>query len=341
VKILLTGAGGYIGSLMGPLLIERGHEVLGVDTGFFPSDWSHEAASRTPQIVAKDVRRIGDRELVGVDAVVHLAELSNDPLGALNPRVTWEVNHAGSAALADRARRAGVHRFVYASSCSVYGAGSDDLRSESSETRPQTAYAECKVRVEDHLRKLADSDFSPVILRNATAYGSSPRMRFDLVLNNLAGLAWTTGEIRLSSDGTPWRPLVHALDICLAFACALEAPREAIHGGTFNVGDDAHNYRVREIAQIVAESFPGCRVTLGRSDGDQRSYRVSFQKIRAGLPGFACRWDPARGAEELHRAFEQNQLDRQTFLSRDYTRVAQLRYLLETGQVDDRLFWIR
>jgi nucleoside-diphosphate-sugar epimerase len=221
----------------------------------------------------------------------------------------------------------------------VYGAGGGDLKTEESDPNPQTAYARCKVFVERDLRKMADDDFSPTFLRNATAYGPSPRMRFDIVLNNLAGLAWTTRQIRMTSDGTPWRPLVHVLDICEAVACTLEAPRDAVHGEIFNVGNTEHNYRVRDIAEIVAQTFPGCALTLGSSDGDHRSYRVSFEKIRRRLPGFTCRRDAVIGAQQLHDTFSRINMSRDTFEFRAYTRLKQLTYLIETGQIDSGFFW--
>ena len=268
-----------------------------------------------------------------------MAELSNDPLGQLNPTITYKINHEGSVALAKKAKEAGVERFIYFSSCSVYGVGTDEHKTEASEVNPQTAYAECKTLVERDLKELADDTFSPTFLRNATAYGASPRMRFDIVLNNLSGLAWTTHEIKMTSDGTPWRPLVHILDIAKAAVCTLEAPREAIHHETFNVGTTEQNYRVREIAEIVAEAFPGCELSFGSSDGDNRSYRVSFEKINTQLPGFACDWDAQKGAAQLRRIFEQVDLSPQDFSSKKYTRLKQLNYLIRTGQIDDSFFW--
>jgi nucleoside-diphosphate-sugar epimerase len=275
----------------------------------------------------------------GFDAVVHLAELSNDPLGQHNPRVTYNINHLGTVALAEKCRRVGIERFVYTSSCSVYGAGSDDWCVEESVTDPQTAYAHCKVLVERDLSKMADDHFSPTFLRNATAYGPSPRMRFDLVLNNLAALAWTTREIRMTSDGTPWRPLVHLLDICEAIACALEAPRDIVHNQIFNVGDNKENYQVRDIARIVAEAFPGCQLTFGSNNGDNRSYRVSFDKIHAKLPGFRCRRDARTGARQLRDMFERIGMTQETFQFRAFTRLNQLKYLIETQQIDANFFW--
>lgn len=342
MRILLTGAEGYIGSLLGPMLLERGHDVVGLDTGFFRVNWLYNAEiTRFPQIINKDSRNVEVDDLRGFDAVAHLAELSNDPLGELKPHVTFKINHLGSATFAEKCKEAGVQRFVYSSSCSVYGLESDGFRTEESETDPQTAYAQCKILVEHHLRTLADNGFSPVYLRNATAYGASPRMRFDVVLNNLAGFAWTTGEIRMTSDGTPWRPLTHVLDICQAFVCALEAPKETVHSETFNVGDTADNYQVRDIAQIVAKEFPDCKLSFGRSDGDNRSYRVSFEKINSRLPGFRCRMNPTKGAAQLRQIFERIQLTQETFEFRGYTRLKQLQHLVNSGQLDDSFFWLR
>src|SRR5690606_27004201 len=252
---------------------------------------------------------------------VHLAELSNDPLGQHAEENTYDINHQGSVRLARLCKSAGVNRFVYTSSCSVYGIQiGDEIKTEESETYPQTAYAKCKVLVERDVSRMADDDFSPTFLRNATAYGPSPRMRFDIVLNNLAGLAWTTREIRMTSDGTPWRPLVHVLDICEAIACALEAPREKIHNQIFNVGDTAENYRVVEIAQVVADTFPGCKLSLGTRDGDNRSYRVSFDKINHCL-GFRCKRNISIGAQELYQVFKQIDMSPETFKFRAFTRL--------------------
>jgi nucleoside-diphosphate-sugar epimerase len=341
MKVLVTGTEGYIGTELLPQLAARGHEVVGLDTGFYREGRLYGTIAEGGRHIKRDTRHVTRAELEGFDAVVHLAELSNDPLGALNPDLTFRVNHLGSVALARAARDAGVARFIYASSCSVYGAGSDDVKTERSEPNPQTAYATCKALVERDVAALAGDGFSPVFLRNATAFGASPRMRFDLVLNNLAGLAWTTGEIRVTSDGTPWRPLVHLRDIGQAVACALEAPRDAVHGQLFNVGETEQNYRVREIAQVVAEAFPGCALSFGTADGDSRSYRVSFDKIHAHLPEFRCQYDAAAGARELHGIFQQIGMSREVFEDRPYTRLKQLRHLLDTRQIDQDLFWSR
>jgi nucleoside-diphosphate-sugar epimerase len=250
-----------------------------------------------------------------------------------------EINHRGSVYLTELARRAGVRRFVYMSSCSVYGVAEGELIHEESPVNPQTTYAVCKTLVERDLKKMAGDDFSPVFLRNATAYGASPRMRFDIVLNNLAGLAWTTREIRMTSDGSPWRPLVHGLDIARAIMEVLAASRDAVHQEVFNVGDTNHNYRVREIAEIVGEVFPGCQVAFGPPGGDNRSYRVSFEKIRRHLPEFRCEWDARRGAEELRDVFQRIEMTEDVFQHRSFIRLKQLEYLIRTSQLDEHFFW--
>lgn len=339
MKILITGTEGYLGSLLAPILAEQGHDILAVDTGFYKSGWLYHGLSGTPCTLSKDIRQIQPKDLAGYNAVVHMAELSNDPTGALAPDITYEINHQGSVRLAEMARKAGVERFIYMSSCSVYGLAAEGYLTEDSPVHPQTAYATCKTLVERDLKPMADRHFSPTFLRNATAYGASPRMRFDIVLNNLAGLAWTTREIKMVSDGTPWRPLVHALDIAQAICAVLAAPREAVHNEIFNVGDTTHNYTIKEIAEIVAEVFPGCRLTFGEQGADNRSYRVSFEKIRTGLPDFKCVWDARRGAQQLRHVFEQIDLTLEMFNDRSFTRLKQLEYLIRTKQIDQDFFW--
>ena len=263
MRVFLTGSDGYLGSLLAPELMRRGHEVIGLDTGYYKERMLYRRGDRSPSTLVKDIRELESADLQGCDAVVHMAELSNDPAGQLAPHITYEINHKGSVRLAELARKAGVQRFVYMSSCSVYGVSGGDFVTEESPVNPQTAYGICKTLVERDVRALANAQFAPTFLRNATAYGASPRMRFDIVLNNLAGLAWTTKEIRMTSDGTPWRPIVHGLDISQAIIAVLEAPREAVANEVFNVGDTEHNYRVKEIAEIVGEVFPGCTVSFG------------------------------------------------------------------------------
>jgi nucleoside-diphosphate-sugar epimerase len=338
VKILVTGTDGYIGSLLGSVLMDRGHEVVGIDTGFYRDGWLYNAVKQSPRWIRKDIRDITEKDLEGFDAVAHLAELSNDPLGKLNNDITYEINHVGSVELAKKCKAVGVSRFVYTSSCSVYGIGGDDFKTEESATDPQTAYAKCKVKVERDVSPLASDQFSPTFLRNATAYGPSPRMRFDIVLNNLSGLAWTTKEIKMTSDGQPWRPLVHVLDICDAIACVLESPREKVHNQTFNVGATSDNYRVKEIAEIVAETFTGCALSFGTNDADNRSYRVSFDKISTQL-GFKCKRNAKIGAEQLHEVFKRIDMPPEIFNFRAFTRLKQIEYLIRTQQIDDKFFW--
>jgi nucleoside-diphosphate-sugar epimerase len=292
-----------------------------------------------PLTHGQDLRHLSVGDLQGVEAVVHLAELSNDPAGELNPAVTYQINHQGSVNLAQLASDAGVSRFVYFSSCSVYGVAEGDYVTEDSPANPQTAYAECKTLVERDVSQLTTDSFSPTFLRNATAFGASPRMRFDIVLNNLAGLAWTTKRIAMTSDGTPWRPIVHALDIIRAVVEVLAAPKEAIHNEIFNVGSTEQNYRVRQIAEIVADEFPGCELSFGPPSPDNRSYKVSFEKIRNHLPNYRCEWDTRRGAQQLRAIFERIDMSPEVFNHRCFTRLKQLEYLLRTKQIDENFYW--
>lgn len=339
MKILVTGTEGYLGSLLPPLLLEKGHEVIGVDTGYYKVGWLYNGTTVTAKTLNKDIRDITKEDLQGVEAIVHMAELSNDPTGQLAPNITYEINHKGSIRLAELAKSAGVSRFIYMSSCSVYGVATEGEITEESPVNPQTAYAECKTLVERDVKLMADENFSPTFMRNATAFGASPRMRFDIVLNNLAGLAWTTKEIKMTSDGTPWRPLVHALDICKAVVCTLEAPRDIIHNQIFNIGDTANNYQVKEIAEIIASIFEGCKLSFGDSGSDNRSYRVSFEKINTKLPGFKCDWNAQLGAQQLYDLFNQIDMTQEMFQFRGFTRLKQLEYLIRTQQIDENFFW--
>lgn len=339
MRVFVTGTDGYLGSLLAVELIQAGHDVVGLDTGFYKEGTLYRHGPFAPLTLVKDLRLVEPADLRACDAVVHMAELSNDPIGQFAPKITYEINHFGSVRLAELARAAGVGRFIYMSSCSVYGVADQSYVDEESPVNPQTTYAICKTWVERDVKQLANEKFSPTFLRNATAYGASPHMRFDIVLNNLSGLAWTTKEIRMTSDGTPWRPLVHALDICRAIITVLEAPREAIHNEVFNVGDTQHNYRVKEIAEIVADTFMGCRLSFGPPSPDNRSYRVSFEKIRKHLPGFKCAWDARRGAQQLCNLFRQIDMPPEVFQHRTFTRLKQLEYLIRTQQIDDHFFW--
>ena len=342
MRILVTGVDGYIGCVLVPRLIESGHDVVGLDNGYYRDGWLFSDPGHmkvTAPTLIKDLRRVTPGDFEGFDAVVHLAELSNDPLGENNPEITHEINHVGSVNLARAAKEAGVPRFVYTSSCSVYGLASEPVVDETSTVNPQTAYADCKVLVEKDVSGLADDDFCPVYLRNATAYGPSPRMRFDIVLNNLAGLAATTGKIAMTSDGTPWRPLVHVADICKAIECSVVAERSSVFNEVFNVGCDEENYTVREIAEFVKAAYPDCELTFGANGGDNRSYKVNFAKITKGLPGFSCEHRAAEGAMELRRLFDRIELDSERFGFRAFTRLRQLEYLIRTRQIDDHFFW--
>lgn len=339
MKILVTGTDGYIGVVLADLLLTQGHEVVGLDTGFYRDGLLYRDHMQFPARVEKDIRHITLQDLDGFDAVVHLAELANDPLGQRDPAVTYAINYQASVALANKCKQVGIARFVYTSSCSVYGWRSENVMTEESEVDPRTVYAKCKVLVERDVLALADRSFAPTFLRNATVYGASPRMRFDLVLNNLAGQAWTTRSIKLTSDGTPWRPLVHVRDVCSVISCVLAAPCERVGGQIYNVGTTDENYRVREIASIVAQAFPGCTTSFGTTESDNRGYYVSFEKVRAHLPAFAQQWNVSTGVDELCDLFERLQLSPATFGLRAYTRLNQLEHLVNSGQLDSNLFW--
>jgi nucleoside-diphosphate-sugar epimerase len=339
VRVLITGSEGYLGTVMAQVMAEAGHDVVGLDSGLFIGATLGPEPVRPP-LVQRDLRDVTAADLAGFDAVAHLAALSNDPLGSLAPQVTYDINHAASTRLAQLSRDAGVRRFLYASTCSVYGAaGTDEALDESAPLAPVTPYAESKVRVEDDLHALADDDFEPVSLRNATAFGFSPRLRADIVLNDLVASAVLDGEIVVKSDGTPWRPLVHARDIAAAFLACLEAPREAVFDEAFNVGMDSENRQVADIAAVVAEAVPGCQVRVtGEFGGDPRSYRVDFAKITKQLPEFTPQWSTLDGARELAAAYREHGLTRDMLRSR-FTRLAWLRSLQEQGRLTQDLRW--
>ncbi|RLV48618.1 SDR family oxidoreductase [Nocardioides mangrovicus] len=333
MRVLVTGHLGYLGTVMTRVLRDAGHDVVGLDTGLF-ADRVLGPAPLDPPGLDVDLRDVTPDHLAGFEAVVHLAALSNDPLGSLAPQITYDINHEASVRLARAAKQAGVRRFLYASTCSVYGAAGEILVDESADLHPVTPYAVSKVRVEEDLHALADASFEPVYLRNATAFGFSPRLRADIVLNNLVGSAVLTGRVTVLSDGTPWRPLVHAEDIATAFEAALTAPREAVHDRAFNVGHEKNNVTVAQIAEHVAAAVPGSVLDItGEHGGDPRSYRVDFAAIRSALPHWECRWDIAAGAAELAAAYDELGLTAHAF-GHDHVRLHVLTERQRAGQID-------
>jgi len=339
MKVMVTGHQGYIGSVMVPMLLEAGHSVSGYDSDLYRR-CNFDAGGRQTEIpsIRKDVRDVHPRDLEGFDAVIHLAALSNDPLSDIDPDVTYDINHKGSVRMAAAAKEAGVPRFLFASSCSNYGQAGEGMVDEAGELNPVTAYGISKVQSERDISRLADANFSPVYFRPATAYGLSPRLRFDIVLNNLVAWAVIKGIILLKSDGTPWRPIVHIEDISRAFIAGLEAPREVIHNEAFNVGRSDHNYRIRDIAQIVADVVPGCRLELASDAGpDKRSYRVDFSKIARVLPAFKPRWDARRGAEQLYEAYRRSNVTLEEFEGPRFQRIGHIKHLMANGLLDGRM----
>lgn len=348
MRILVTGHTGYIGTVLVPMLQEKGHEVVGLDTDLYRSSTFGELTMDIPSI-EKDIRDVQAADLDGIDAIMHLAGLSNDPLGNLNPELTYEINHRASVRLATLAKELGIQRFIFSSSCSNYGAAGNDWLTEESAFNPVTPYGESKVLVEQDLARMADSSFSPTFLRNSTAFGVSPRLRFDLVLNNLVAWAFTTGQVLLKSDGTPWRPIVHIADISRAFIAVLEAPLDKVHNEAFNVGRNEDNYQIRELAQMAAETVPGSKVVFARdAEGDTkkfdvgkdpRNYRVDCSKIQRVLPNFQPAWDARKGAQELYEAYKQHGVTLEEFEGPRYQRIAHIKELLSSGRLDNNLRW--
>jgi nucleoside-diphosphate-sugar epimerase len=337
MRVLVTGHNGYIGCSLVPLLQAAGHDVVGLDNYLYET-CTFGADVADPPALRKDVRDVELGDLAGFHAVIHLAAISNDPVGDLDAETTYEINHRAASRLARLAKQAGVERFLFSSSCSLYGAAGDDFLDETAEFNPVTPYGRSKILAEDDMRALADDDFSPTYLRNATAYGLSARLRGDLVVNNLAAYAFTTGQVLIKSDGSPWRPLVHIEDIARAFVAILEAPRELVHDEAFNVGRTKENYRIREVASIVEDVVPGSTVTY--ADGaspDLRNYRVDCGKLARTLPAFQPQWTVRRSVEQLYEAFVRHGLELEDFLSRRFMRIKHVLELQAEGALDGRL----
>ncbi len=341
MRVLVSGHGGYIGTVLVPMLQERGHEVAGLDTNYFGRCLF---TGELPQLeaVTKDIRDIDAADVAGFEAIIHLAGLSNDPLGDYRPHLTEDINETAAIKLARLAKEAGAQRFLFASSCSNYGAGGADFLDENAAFNPVTPYGVSKAKVEAALHELADTHFTPTYLRASTAYGVSPLLRFDLVINNLTAWAFTTGLVYLKSDGTPWRPVVHVEDIASSYIAALEAPRETVHDRAFNVGTTTENYQIRELAEIVRDIVPGCRIEYAPDAGpDMRCYRVDCNRIARELHGFKPQWTARRGVQQLYDVYKQVGLTLEEFEGERYMRIAHVKKLVSDGLLDEDLRWRR
>ena len=338
-RVLVTGHNGYIGSVLAPYFAKAGHEVVGLDTGYYRPCTLIPDSSQIPWLL-KDIRSIELTDLQGFDAVVHLAALSNDPIGNMNEKWTEEINHRSSVRLAELAKKAGVGRFLFSSSCIMYGMSEAAVVTEESPLDPKTEYARSKVKSESAISEMASDGFSPTFLRNGTVYGISPRMRFDTVLNDLMGAAVTTGKVTLYSDGKPWRPVVHVQDVSRAFLTVLEAPVADVWNQAFNTGANHLNHQILELAEIVADTVPGCRLeVLAKPGADQRTYKADFSKFARAFPDFSFSWSAKQGARELYEELKQVGLTYDQFIDKRFTRLKWLRHLLESGALDHSLHW--
>ncbi len=340
-KIIVTGHTGFIGSLLAPMLVEKGYDVVGIDTKYFAEECEFYKPTVNFKEIKKDTRNITEEDLKGAYAICHLAALSNDPMGDLDEQLTFDINHLASVEIAKLAKKVGVEKYIYSSSCSLYGIADGDVAlDETAEFNPVTAYAKSKVYSERDIVPLATDDFAVTFMRNATAYGISPKLRADLVVNNLVGWAVTTGQIKIMSDGSPWRPLVHAEDIARAFIAVIEAPKEIVNRKSYNVGQSAENFQIRDIAKMVGEVVPGCEVVItGEHGSDSRSYRVNFDLIAKELPDFKPKWTLKEGIKEVYEAYKKYQMTDEKFNSKAFIRLKELQHLMSTKQINDQLFW--
>lgn len=340
-KIIVTGHNGFIGALLVPLLAHKGYKVVGIDTNYYDKNCELFAPEfKNTKQIKKDIRKIGEKDIEGSYAICHLAALSNDPIGALDKDLTYEINYKASLRLAKLARRVAVEKFIFSSSCSMYGIAGNEALTEETEFNPITAYAESKVLSEKNIMPLRSKDFSITFLRNATAYGISPKLRVDLVVNNLVGWALTAGQIKIMSDGTPWRPLIHAEDIARAFLAVIEAPKEKVNGESFNVGINSENYQIKDIAYLVKEVMPKCKVIItGEHRSDSRTYKVNFNKIKTKLPNFKPKWNLRKGIEQIYESYKGYKMNSEKFNGRYFNRLKQIEYLSENNKLNSKLYW--